>query len=168
MHSLKAKGQSKGIISCHYGNSCLNTDSIRRRVVFAKEESTQTSASLYAILDVGAQKSTFWWQIIIIIIFSFSPPTSNVGWVEENFPLLAKPPVGSWVKDINVRFIFPLPCSSGLFVAGLVKCFPLTNLLFQTIFNSKKKRDSESHVLVTTTCIACTSVINYSCGISKI
>lgn len=70
-------------------------------------------------------------------------------------------------KDISVCFIFLLPVSSGLLVSGLVKRLPLNNL-FQTISSSAIKGNSESDVMLTTTCIACFSVLNYSCGVSKI
>lgn len=60
-----------------------------------------------------------------------------------------------------------MPGSSGLFVLGLVERFPLTNPS-QTISSSAMKGNSESDVMLTTTCIACISVINYSCGVSKI
>lgn len=70
-------------------------------------------------------------------------------------------------KGISVRFIFLLPGVSGLFVSRLVNRSPLTSLLFQTISSGATEGNSESDVMLTTTCIACISVINYSRGVSK-
>lgn len=101
--------------------------------------------------------------------FHFSHPLPSVcggaEWVwDRNPPSLQR----VRVRDISVCFIFLLPGSSGLFVSRLVERFPLTNLLFQTISSSAVKGNSESDVILTATCIAWISVINYSCGVSKI
>lgn len=65
-------------------------------------------------------------------------------WVwDSKSPLLAKTTVVSKGKDISVRFVFLLPGSSSLFVSGLVKRFPLTNLV-QTISSSAMKGNSKS------------------------
>lgn len=123
--------------------------------MYKAKRSRKCGAFLQAFLPVSTQKLTFWSRIRP---FSLDPNVCGMA-----FPFTSKTSVCSMGKEYFCMLFF---FSSSLFVFWLVECFPLTSL-FQTISSRALKGNSESDVMLTTTCIACISFINDFFRVSK-
>lgn len=144
MHSHEAEGQSQVIISCHYGNSCLNTGNTRRRGVLIKKE----RSTLKKCCSVCRLPS--WFTGINTVVTNYSVflfSTHFQGCVGSlNGCGIVSPFKLVGYRIFSECFIFLFPGSSGHFVLGLLNRLPLTNF-FQTVFNNIQWREILNQML---------------------
>lgn len=162
MHSHEAEGQSQVIISCHYGNSCLNTGNTRRRGVLIKKREEHIKKVLFCMPSsqlVHRNQHCGNKLFCFPFLHPFPRLCRQLKWLWDSKSFQTR-----WVQDIFWMLYFPFPWFFRPLCVGAAKSFASYQLLSNSLQQYPMKGNSESDVIVTTTCIG---VIKCSCGVSK-